>query len=70
MEQNLINERPTSFEVDQGKGDSESSSSMSSASYGEAECSVPREMMGLQHYQFEPVTDIDIVKNAPGDSAE
>ena len=55
MEQNLINEQVTGFEDEQDKIDSESSSSMSSASDDEPEFSVPGEMMGLQPYQFEPV---------------
>ena len=46
MEQNLINEQVTGFEDEQDKIDSESSSSMSSASDDEAEFSVPGEMMG------------------------
>ena len=69
MEQNLINEQVTGFEDEQDKIDSESSSSMSSASDDEAEFSVPGEMMGLQPYQFEPVIDIDI-ENACDDSGE
>ena len=56
MEQNLINEQVTGFEDEQDKIDSESSSSMSSANDDEEEFSVPGEMMGLQPYQFEPVT--------------
>ena len=69
MEQNLINEQVTGFEDEQDKIDSESSSSMSSASDDEAEFLVPGEMMGLQPYQFEPVIDIDI-ENACDDSGE
>ena len=46
MEQNLINEQVTGFEDEQDKIDSESSSSMSSASDDKAEFSVPGEMMG------------------------
>ena len=34
----------------------------------EAEYSVPKEMMGLQPYQFEPVIDVNNAENAPNNS--